>query len=92
MMWILDLVLVLLIAVMSAYLVRHYIFTLTALYYRGGQPRFVPNKSYRPTVSILIPAHNEEKVIGRILQRTIELTYPKEKLEIIVIDLSLIHI
>jgi cellulose synthase/poly-beta-1,6-N-acetylglucosamine synthase-like glycosyltransferase len=34
----------------------------------------------------MIPANNEEKVIGRILQRTIELTYPKEKLEIIVID------
>jgi cellulose synthase/poly-beta-1,6-N-acetylglucosamine synthase-like glycosyltransferase len=71
---------------MSAYLIRHYIFTLTALYYRGGQPRFIPNGSYQPTVSILIPAHNEEKVIGRILQRTIELTYPRKKLEIIVID------
>jgi len=71
---------------MSAYLIRHYIFTLTALYYRRGQPHFTPNRSYQPTISILIPAHNEEKVIGRILQRTIELTYPKEKLEIIVID------
>jgi len=86
MIWILNLILVLLIAVMSAYLIRHYIFTLTALYYQHGQPRFIPNRSYQPTVSILIPAHNEEKVIGRILQRTIELTYPKEKLEIIVID------
>jgi cellulose synthase/poly-beta-1,6-N-acetylglucosamine synthase-like glycosyltransferase len=71
---------------MSVYLVRHYIFTLTALYYRSGQPRFIPNRNYQPTVSILIPANNEESVIGRILQRSIELTYPKEKLEIIVID------
>ena len=86
MIWILNLIIALLIIVMSAYLVRHYVFTLTALYYRGGQPHFTPNKSYQPTVSILIPAHNEEKVIGRILQRTVELTYPKEKLEIIVID------
>jgi len=86
MIWILNLILVLLIAVMSAYLIRHYIFTLTALYYRGGQPSFIPSRSYQPTVSILIPAHNEEKVIGRSLQRTIELTYPREKLEIIVID------
>lgn len=86
MVWILNLIIVLLIAFMSAYLIRHYIFTLTALYYRGGQPRFIPNGSYQPTVSILIPAHNEEKVIGRILQRTIELTYSRKKLEIIVID------
>jgi len=86
MVWILNLILVLLIAIMSAYLVRHYIFTLTALYYRSGQPRFIPNRNYQPTVSILIPANNEESVIGRILQRSIELTYPKEKLEIIVID------
>jgi len=41
---------------------------------------------HQPTVSILIPAHNEERVIGRILQRMTELTYPKDKLQIIVID------
>lgn len=86
MIWILNLILALLIFVISAYLVRHYVFTLTALYYRGGQPSFAPSRSYQPNVSILIPAHNEEKVIGRILQRAVELTYPKEKLEIIVID------
>lgn len=86
MMWILNLILAFLIVVMSAYLIRHYVFTLTALYYRRGQPHFIPKRNYQPTVSILIPAHNEEKVIGRILQRAIELTYPKEKIEIIVID------
>jgi len=86
MIWILNLIIALLIAVMSAYLVRHYIFTLTALYYRSGQPHFFPNRNYQPIVSVLIPARNEEKVIGRILQRAIELTYPKEKIEIIVID------
>lgn len=44
------------------------------------------NPTYQPTVSILIPAHNEEKVIGRILQGMIKLTYPKDKLQVIVID------
>jgi len=86
MIWILNLILALLIVIIFAYLVRHYVFTLTALYYRGGQPHFAPSRSYQPNVSILIPAHNEEKVIERLLQRTIELTYPKEKLEIIVVD------
>jgi cellulose synthase/poly-beta-1,6-N-acetylglucosamine synthase-like glycosyltransferase len=37
-------------------------------------------------VSILIPAHNEERVVGRILQRMTELTYPKDKMQIIIID------
>ncbi len=75
------------ILVLSAYLARHYIFTLTALYYRSGQPHYTPHGLvYHPTVSVLIPAHNEEKVIREILQRTTELTYPEDKLEIIVID------
>jgi len=69
------------------YLVRHYLFSLTALYYRNGQPRYtLHGLSYRPTVSILIPARNEEAVLGRLLQRITELTYPKDKLEAIVID------
>jgi cellulose synthase/poly-beta-1,6-N-acetylglucosamine synthase-like glycosyltransferase len=72
---------------MSAYLVRHYIFTLTTLYRQKRLHHHNPHDTaYQPTVSVLIPARNEEKVIRRILQRMIELTYPKEKLEVIVID------
>jgi len=39
-----------------------------------------------PTVSILIPAKNEEKVIGSLLSRIMEFDYPSEKLEVIVIN------
>lgn len=39
-----------------------------------------------PPVSILIPAHNEEMVIENTLKAMINLKYPKEKLEIIVIN------
>lgn len=39
-----------------------------------------------PVVSILIPAHNEEKVIGRTLVSMLSLDYPHDKLEIIVIN------
>lgn len=39
-----------------------------------------------PTVTILIPAHNEEKVIGRTVLSMISLNYPTDKLEIIVIN------
>lgn len=83
----LDMVFVLLVAVMLAYLVRHLIFTLTALYYRRGQPHHAyDSMTYQPAVSVLIPARNEGSVIGRLLQRMTELTYPKERLEVIVID------
>lgn len=39
-----------------------------------------------PTVSILIPAHNEAKVIGRTVLSMLALNYPHDKLEIIVIN------
>jgi cellulose synthase/poly-beta-1,6-N-acetylglucosamine synthase-like glycosyltransferase len=76
-------------ALMTAYLIRHYIFTLTVLRrtLKGSKTVAIESAiSYQPTVSILVPARNEEKVIGRILQRMIELTYPKDKMQIIIID------
>ena len=39
-----------------------------------------------PTVSILVPAHNEEMVIGRTVEALARLDYPKESIEIIVIN------
>lgn len=39
-----------------------------------------------PFVSIMIPAHNEEKVIGRTLKALIRLDYPQDRYEIIVIN------
>jgi len=72
---------------MLVYLVRHYTFSLAALYCNRGQPYLIRHGAcYRPKVSMLIPARNEERVVGRLLQRTTELTYPKDKLQIVVID------
>ncbi|BBL45328.1 glycosyl transferase [Nanobdella aerobiophila] len=39
-----------------------------------------------PTVSIIVPAYNEEKNIKNTLDRLINLDYPKDKLNIIVVD------
>ena len=39
-----------------------------------------------PTCSILIPAHNEEKVIATTIEAMLKLNYPVDKLEIIVIN------
>jgi len=75
--------------VMVAYMLRHLVFTYCALF---GKPRqfmrsFVRvTGAYTPKVTILIPAHNEEYVIGNLLERVTELTYPKERLEVVVVD------
>lgn len=39
-----------------------------------------------PTVSILIPAYNEEKVIAHKIESTLALDYPRNKLELIVVS------
>ncbi len=41
-------------------------------------------KNYEPTVTIMIVAHNEEKVIKAKLENVLKVDYPKEKLEIVV--------
>lgn len=71
---------------MATYMVRHYIFTLTVLYHplRKNSPQ--PSVPYQPAVSVLIPARNEEAVITPILERMTELSYSKEKLQVVVID------
>ena len=44
----------------------------------------VKDYKYEPKVTIMIVAHNEEKVILKKLENSISLDYPKEKLEILV--------
>lgn len=39
-----------------------------------------------PTISVIIPAYNEEKLIGKCIEALLKQTYPKEKYEIIVVD------
>ncbi len=74
-------------SIMVAYMFRHLIFTYYALFGKPQQRAYSRVAGiYQPKVTVLIPAHNEEAVIGNILQRMTELTYPKDKLEVIVID------
>jgi len=73
--------------VMIVYLIRHYVFTAIALIYGRDSRRCLNGggecKSF---VSVIVPAHNEEKVIERLLERICEFSYPKEKLQVIVVD------
>jgi len=70
---ILETLFLILTILMIAYLVRHYLFTLTVLRTAQKRKRLIATEkaTYQPRVSILIPAHNEERVIDRILRPTI---------------------
>ena len=42
--------------------------------------------SFQPFVSIIVPTYNEEKVIEKRMKNLVELDYPEDKYEIIVVD------
>jgi len=44
------------------------------------------NRGYTPFVSIIVPAHDEQNVIGRRIENLLTLDYPKDKYEIIVVE------
>ena len=46
--------------------------------------RATPQSETLPHVSLVISAYNEESIIGRKLDNSLELDYPKEKIEIVV--------
>lgn len=58
---------------------RHFVKTLTSV-----EPEV--ELSEYPMVTVLIPAHNEEMVIGRTVDAMARLIYPQDRLEIIVVN------
>ena len=48
--------------------------------------REMPPLSSLPSVSLIVPAYNEERTVSKTLRHLQGLDYPKEKLEIIVVD------
>jgi poly-beta-1,6-N-acetyl-D-glucosamine synthase len=42
------------------------------------------HEEYAPHVTVLIAAHNEEKVIGQKIANTLALDYPKEKMDVLI--------
>ncbi len=57
-----------------------------SLKYKKFGKRLPEDPDLFPTVSILIPAHNEDVVIENTIKSMIRLNYPKDKLEVIVIN------
>lgn len=61
-------------------------FLLLYLRHRNEYNQPPKRTDWRPKVTILIPAYNESKLIADCLKSILELDYPKDKLEPIVID------
>jgi cellulose synthase/poly-beta-1,6-N-acetylglucosamine synthase-like glycosyltransferase len=72
-------------SVLLTYAIRQYLFMYTALKHKSV-PTEPATKDLTNTVSILIPAHNEDKVIGRTLECMSKLDYPRDKIEVILIN------
>lgn len=56
------------------------------LRYKAPMEKWKSNLQVYPKVSLLIPCHNEEMVIENTLKAMVKLKYPKDKLEIVVIN------
>lgn len=84
----LEIAFLILFATMTAYSIRHYKFTWTRLYGRQRRAYQELAGHYLPSVSIIVPMHNEEAVAPHILQRLVEMDYPKENgmYEVIALD------
>ncbi|HDN05440.1 MAG TPA: glycosyltransferase [Candidatus Bathyarchaeota archaeon] len=63
-------------------------FFLYPIFLKAAKKFYKPVKKakIRPTISIIIPAYNEETFIEEKIINTLSLEYPKDKLEILVVD------
>ena len=70
----------------SIYTARHYIFTLNRLFGFQRHPYIDIDVAVWPPVTVLIAAHNEEKVIAHILTALMNVNYPKQNMLVIPIN------
>ena len=66
-----------LLGLLILYFFRHFLFTLNRAFRMQGSLYIGIEDSFLPTVTILVPAHNEEKVIADALTALLNQDYPK---------------
>jgi cellulose synthase/poly-beta-1,6-N-acetylglucosamine synthase-like glycosyltransferase len=62
------------------------VFILLYLKHRNDYHKPLKHSGWTPSVSIVMPAYNEEKYIVPSLRTLLDLDYPKDKIELIVVD------
>lgn len=83
---ILHILLGIIVALILIYTIRHYIFTISRLFGEQQNPYIDIDTANWPTVTVIIPAHNEENVIHHSLESLVHVNYPPEKLRIVPVD------
>jgi cellulose synthase/poly-beta-1,6-N-acetylglucosamine synthase-like glycosyltransferase len=76
----------LIVAVIIIYAVRHYWFTINRLFGRQRHPYLDIDVADWPSVTVLVPAHNEELVIENILTALLEVDYPHDRMLIMPVN------
>lgn len=66
--------------VVSIYILQQIVFLI------GFSKKIPFNKEFEPNVTVIVAARNEEKNISNCLESLSKIAYPKEKLEIIIVD------
>ena len=79
-------ILLAIVAIIIVYTIRHYWFTLNRLFGRQRHPYLDIDVADWPTVTVVVPAHNEELVIRNILNALLEVDYPAERLTLLPVN------
>ncbi len=79
-------VLYIIVTIICVYTIRHYWFTLNRLFGFQRHPYIDIDTADWPPVTVLVAAHNEEKVIANILAALMEAKYPAEKMLIVPVN------
>jgi cellulose synthase/poly-beta-1,6-N-acetylglucosamine synthase-like glycosyltransferase len=74
------------VGIIIVYTIRHYWFTLNRLFGHQRHPYLDIDVADWPTVTVVVPAHNEELVILNILNALLEVDYPAERLLILPVN------
>lgn len=74
------------IALIVTYILRHYVFTLNRLFARQRHPYLDVDAAPWPSVTVMVPAHDEEMVLPRILDALLRVDYPEDRLSVLVVD------
>jgi cellulose synthase/poly-beta-1,6-N-acetylglucosamine synthase-like glycosyltransferase len=74
------------VTIICIYTARHYLFTLSRLFGFQRHPYIDTDTANWPPVTILVAAHNEEKVVGNILSALMSVNYPQDKMLIVPVN------
>jgi cellulose synthase/poly-beta-1,6-N-acetylglucosamine synthase-like glycosyltransferase len=79
-------ILLIVIALVLIYTIRHYLFTVNRLFGNQRHPYTDIETADWPKVTIFVPAHNEEAVIHHSLEALLDSDYPADRLQIIPVN------